>query len=275
MKKLPPQNSQSVCDIIPEARFSTQEKARTPLTYRHALSGRTTLACFTPLVMIVTFLIEAGLALFVLWKYRLNATSRLAVALLLALAVFQLAEYNICEGSLGFSSMDWARIGFVSITLLPVLGIHLAATMAGTVRRYRWLLVAMYVVAAVFAISFLTVGRGIQDEAACLGNYALFHVAPTTMRLYALYYYGLLLLGIGLMLTFARDANNRYARLAQYSLVVGYLAFLLPTSTVNIIDPSTIAGIPSIMCGFAVLFAVVLVGYTLPANEASRNHRPD
>jgi hypothetical protein len=51
---------------------------------------------------------------------------------------------------------------------------------------------------------------------------------------------------------------------ALKSLAVGYLAFILPVTIVNIIDPSTISGIPSIMCGFAVILAVILAGEVLP-----------
>lgn len=45
---------------------------------------------------------------------------------------------------------------------------------------------------------------------------------------------------------------------------MGYVLFMAPTTFVNIIDPSTIIGIPSIMCGFAVLMAVALAGKVLP-----------
>ena len=47
-------------------------------------------------------------------------------------------------------------------------------------------------------------------------------------------------------------------------LISGYVAFILPTTIVNIVNPSTIEGIPSIMCGFAVLMAIVLIGFVAP-----------
>ena len=48
------------------------------------------------------------------------------------------------------------------------------------------------------------------------------------------------------------------------SLMFGYLVFLIPTATVNYIKPETRAGIPSIMCGFAVFFALILAFKILP-----------
>ena len=47
-------------------------------------------------------------------------------------------------------------------------------------------------------------------------------------------------------------------------LAVGYLSFILPTTFVNLVNPATIEGIPSIMCGFAVLLAIVLIGFVAP-----------
>lgn len=224
-----------------------------------------TLACFSPPVMIATFFIEILLALYIVWRYSLTPVTRIAVALLLCLATFQLAEYNVCEGSFGLSSIDWARIGFVAIALLPPIGIHLATQMAGAMgkQKYRRFVYASYAAAAAFAVVFLGTTYGMKGET-CTGNYVIFHVNLTTMWLFALYYYGLLVAGIALTLHYARGFKSNRKKRAQYALAVGYLAFLVPTTTVNIIDPSTMAGIPSIMCGFAVLLALILAGYVLP-----------
>lgn len=50
-------------------------------------------------------------------------------------------------------------------------------------------------------------------------------------------------------------------------LGIGYASFMLPTTIVYLIDQTTIAGIPSIMCGFAVLLALCLVFAVLPNIE--------
>ncbi len=51
---------------------------------------------------------------------------------------------------------------------------------------------------------------------------------------------------------------------AVRALILGYLVFLVPTAISNTVEPSSRAGIPSIMCGFAVIFALILVIYVLP-----------
>ena len=133
------------------------------------------MSCFSPPVMLATFMIEIGLALYVGWRYTLDAVSKLSIAILFFLAVFQLAEYNICEGSFGVDSLSWARIGYVAITLLPPLGFHLASRIAG--RRNRTMLMAAYGSAALFAGFFALTGHGISSSA-CLGNYVIFQSAP-------------------------------------------------------------------------------------------------
>ena len=220
------------------------------------------LNCFSPPVMIATFAIEICLAVYVLWRYKLNDVTRLAAAILVLLGVFQLAEYNVCEGSFGMSSLEWSRIGYIAITMLPPLGFHLATKLAG--QRKRIAVTAAYTTGLAFAAFFAFSGSGITSPM-CLGNYVIFETAPGSSALYGLYYYSWLIVGTGysLLQAFSGTIAKHKAR-ALKALAVGYLAFILPTTTVNIVDPSTMAGIPSIMCGFAVIFALALAGEVLP-----------
>ncbi len=218
------------------------------------------LHCFSPPVMIATFVIEMALAIYTVWRYKLNPVTRLAVALFVCLALFQLAEYNVCEGALLLDGLGWAKLGYISITMLPPLGIHLIATISGDKRRWIWM--AGYGLAALFVGYFLFVINGV-NTGVCLGNYVIFEHGENLTYPYAAYYYGLLLLAIFYAHFRAKKASGRI-RAALKSLVIGYALFMTPTTLVNIIDPSTIYGIPSIMCGFAVLLAVVLAGKVMP-----------
>lgn len=217
--------------------------------------------CFSPPVMIATFFIEIGLAVYVAWRYKLNEITRLAVALLFFLSVFQLAEYNVCEGSFGIDSLSWARLGYVAITMLPPIGFHLATKIAG--QKQRGLVAFAYAAGVAFALFFAFSGDGITSPA-CLGNYVIFKSAPGSVWLYTLYYYGWLIMTTTYAFSRANAGLAKHKARALKSLAIGYLAFILPVTIVNIIDPSTISGIPSIMCGFAVILAVILAGEVLP-----------
>ncbi len=228
--------------------------------------GSTTLFCFSPLVMISTFTVEILMALYVIIRYRLDNVTRLVVATLVSLAVFQLAEYMVCEGAFGLDSLQWARIGYAAITILPPLGIHLGMRLAR--KNNRWLLAAAYGSAAVFAYIFLFAGPGMQAQE-CLGNYVIFHIAPWAVWPYVFYYYGWLTVGICLALNHANKDKNSNIRRALRGLVVGYLVFIVPTIAVAMIEPTTMAGIPSIMCGFAVIFAFILTLWVVPYYKKS------
>lgn len=217
--------------------------------------------CFSPPVMLATFIIEISLAVYTLWRYKMSQTVRLTVALLVFLATFQLAEYMVC-GGLGVSSMDWARIGYVAITALPPLGVHLAFTLAG--KRSRLVVGGAYAAGALFMAYFLF-ATDIFAGSQCLGNYVIFQMGGSAARLYGVYYYGLLLLAIGASLKLAACVPKRKRALEAF--VAGYVLFMLPTTIANTIDPATVRGIPSIMCGFAVLLALVLVFWVLPMTE--------
>jgi hypothetical protein len=226
---------------------------------RYLKTGR--LYCFSPPIMLATFFIEIGCALYTIIRYKLTPISRLGVAILVGLAVFQLAEYNVCEGAWGVDSLTWARIGYVAITLLPPLGLHLIVRIAG--KSQRMLVGLAYVSALVFACIFLFVGHGMQSEA-CLGNYVIFTIAPWASEPYAVYYYGWLLVAVGYAWQAATVIGSVVKKKALYGLAIGYLAFIVPTTAANLLNPATLAGIPSIMCGFAVILAVIMTGIVMP-----------
>jgi hypothetical protein len=220
-----------------------------------------TLYCFSPPVMLATFIIEIACAFYVIFRYHLTPVTRLATGILVALAVFQLAEYNVCEGAWGLSSLTWARVGYVAITLLPPLGLHLGTKLAG---QNRPLLVGTaYASALIFSCIFLFVGQGMQSQL-CLGNYVIFSIAPWATIPYAMYYYGWLMVGVGYAMQAARALKEASKQKALRGFALGYMAFIIPTTAVNIINPETISGIPSIMCGFAVILAIVITTVVLP-----------
>lgn len=227
--------------------------------------GKGNMYCFSPPVMLATFIIEIGLAVYLLWRYKLDRVTRLVVAMLIFLAVFQMAEYMVC-GGLGMSADAWARLGYASITILPPLGINLVYALAGKSNHV--------VTGAAYALSFGFMGyflfaTDVFSGSSCLGNYVIFELGSVASQMYTVYYYGLLFMGIGLALQFAGAVSAKRKR-ALMAFVAGYVLFMLPTTIVNTIDPTTIAGIPSIMCGFAVILALIVAFWVVPVTGELR-----
>ena len=224
----------------------------------------TRLNCFSPPVMLATLIIETSLAIYTVWRYKLTTVARLITTLLLTLAAFQLAEYHVCTAS---SYADqWSRLGFVAITALPPLGLHLMHVLAD--KPNRKLVWAGYTTMVGFSSFFLLAANTFTGHQ-CTGNYVIFQFSQNVTGAYSLYYYGWLLVGISLGIHWANELNEKgksaVKRLqAVRGLVAGYFVFLLPTAIANTVKPETRRGIPSVMCGFAVLLALILVLYILP-----------
>lgn len=212
--------------------------------------------------MLATFIIEFGLAVYVLWRYKLNALSRLAVAVLLCLGTFQLAEYMVC-GGLGLNTAEWSRLGYACITLLPVIGLHMILTIVGK-KMFKLTSVA-YASAILFVLFFMIAPEAINIQE-CRPNYAIFDLSDPSAYLFALYYCVWLFTAIVISL---REAI-RLPKLAKalYGMTAGYFVFMFPALVVNFLDPAAINGTPSIMCGFAIFLAAIIVGHVLPSLEA-------
>jgi len=230
-------------------------------------SEETTFYCFSPPIMVATCIIETALFLYTFIRYRLTAINRVVSAVLLLLALFQLCEFHVCRSG-GPSAATFSRVGFMAITMLPPLGIHLIGLITKRVSKYVvWL---GYLTGAAFAITF-GLGKGVFQSHACGGNYAIFQLEDPIGGLYFAYYYGWLIIGILLSLYLSMKAAVRLKEALIFQ-IVGYLILLIPVGIVNDINPKTIAGIPSIMCGFAVLYACMLVFGIVPRVLTPKKH---
>src|SRR5579862_3700722 len=93
-----------------------------PVIHRDSSRHGIALYCFSPPVMVATLIVEFVMVVHTLVVHRMQRPVRVAAALICCLAMFQMAEYRICTAA---SNQVWTWIGYVSITLLPPLGIHL------------------------------------------------------------------------------------------------------------------------------------------------------
>jgi len=215
--------------------------------------------------MVATLIIEFSLALYTAVRYKLSYVVRLITGMLVALAIFQLSEYFVCTGS-GSLAIPWSRVGFVAITTLPPLGLHIMHVLAG--KQDRRLVVAAYALMAIF-MAFFLFSPSIFTGHQCTGNYVIFQFTTNVTGIYSVYYFGLLLLGIGAGFRWANQLKARGQTVARQlqtvqALILGYLVFLVPSGLAMAVKPEVRRGIPSVLCGFAVLLALILALYILP-----------
>lgn len=224
--------------------------------------------------MLATFVIETVLAIWIGLRYSSAVIRTLSVVLLLCLASFQLAEYQVCVGP-GAWAADWGRFGLVGITLLPALGMHLI----GTVTRHSRVVPIGYALAALFALVFVFV-PGATGPPECGGNYVIMRIGGGWFgALYEGYYLVFILLAIGEMVLRLRETDPAkdlgFSRRLVGLMLAGYLSFTIPMAITGLLSPDLRRATPSIMCGFALAFAVILASYVAPlyASEAETMRR--
>lgn len=217
--------------------------------------------------MLATFAIEIIFAAYILWRYKFTPITRLIVLLLTFLAVFQGTEFLLC-GGMALSGGTWSRIGYAAITMLPPLGIHLAYLLAD--KKPGPVVAFAYITCAAFIAYFVFATQAISGHT-CYANYVTFSTHDASVIPYAVYYYGWLFVGTFLTWKWA-NTLDKHRKAALYALMTGYLALLIPTTTVTLIWDETLAGIPSIMCGFAIILAGILTMKVAPESIKLRKN---
>ncbi len=214
-----------------------------------------TLYCFTPLVSLATFFVELIFGVYVLTKYRRTLFGKLSVVLLVLLGIFQLSEYQICRSG---GAEFWTIIGYIAITFLPALGVHLVTLIT---KKSIWTIIG-YIYAGLLDL-WIIFAPNIFSAPVCSDKFVIFNARELFSYFYSLYYLGFLFIGICLLIQAIRK-NRGKENLALIWTLLGYASFIVPTAVIYIIEKTTRAGAASIMCGFAVFLAIILVAKILP-----------
>lgn len=214
---------------------------------------KSTLYCFTPEVSLVTFFIEFILAGYIFFRYRLNQFGRIAILLLLGLGTFQLAEFMMCSGN---NTLMWGKIGAASITLLPVMAVHLVTMIT---RKSIWTEIGYVIGGAIIIAIFFT---SVLQSIGCSGHYVVINFTDWFSVLFNIYYGFFILIGIEMLIrTWMQHTGDR--KELFWTMMI-YASFLIPTTIVYFLFITAQEGTPSIMCGFAVFGALILVFKEIP-----------
>ena len=222
-------------------------------------NNSTRLNCFTPPVALATFIIEILFALYILVRHQRDRFMYGMAATLLLLGTFQLSEYMLC---MGCDQWWWLRIVHVAITLLPALGLHMVRMQ--TKSRGRIAVIAAYAAAAAFSIAYFTL-PDMLAAVTCTGTFVAFHVDSTFNMLYGIFYLGLLTWAIVELLNAMKNRVGDQIIIGW--MLAGYSSFIVPMAIIYMLIEGARIGIPSIMCGFAVLLALIIVCAIMPRHR--------
>ncbi len=119
----------------------------------------------------------------------------------------------------------------------------------------KWIYGGVAAMVAYFFLSAIAI-----TGATCGGNYVVFQSENTFYWVYGVYYLGFLSWGIWAAFKQAARLPRKEGakKLALYWMIAGYLSFILPMGAVFVFYDFTYQGMISIMCGFAVVFALLI-----------------
>ena len=154
------------------------------------------------------------------------------------------SEFLVCTNST--VATQASRFGYASITLLPPLGLYLMSELTYPMRKKAagFMFLTAFGLMAYFLLS-PSAFSGYQ----CTGNYVIFQIGTSQMRLYSLYYFGLIGLSLwkGMKYLAEFPKAKKRARASIEWLIVGYLVFIVPVAVLVVLHPSTKRAVPSIM----------------------------
>ena len=229
----------------------------------------------------VLSLTTAGFELLVAgWALRGPGKKRIvrpASVILTLLAGYQLLEVLTCLG--GMTSGPFPQLAFIDVTWLPPLGVLLAARLVSPLPRIgRWFTGTMFGGAFGFSI-WIASHPGFASDPVCQLVFARYsHPAGAYLAYTVFYWVGL----VGMVFLSAQGSlsgYNGHLRRLSRQLLIGALAFILPSLVTSWSGFLPTGAFASIMCHYALLLAVFLarliyherraspVAYRLPAER--------
>jgi len=179
-----------------------------------------------------------------------------AGAILLLLAGYQILEVLICSSST--ASWYLPQLAFINVTWLPPTGILLAHRLRSLVPPSgRYFARGMFALAFGFS-GWIAAHPGFASEPVCQVVFARYAHTPAPYLAYAAFYWvGLLgmVLIAGHGATYSADPHGR--RLST-QLLIGSLAFILPSLLTSWVFRIPEGAFASIMCHYALFLAVFL-----------------
>ncbi len=214
---------------------------------------------YNPLLSIFTAALEIGGATWALRGPGRKPIIRTTASILLFLAGYQIVEAIFCTGMLPFTGSFLPRLAFIVVAWLPPMGVLLVARLYPTPSRvlhgyaYGLFLFCAALVAGIAS------NANFVSESVCLIVFARYTNPTPLYQTYGIFYQ----LGLMSMLIISAYGvticDNRHPRLLLGQVLLGSLAFIIPSLAVVSVIPVANNALPSIRCHFALLLALFLM----------------
>ena len=173
--------------------------------------------------------------------------------MLVLLQLYQLVEFLIC---IGVNENITGRIAYTIITFLPPMGYFLSSKVVGWKFPDYWI---GFAAATGFSLYYI-VTPGSVGLVSCNPFYAVYSVHHSFY--YGIYYMGILVYSIFFLAAHLIFRRNKVDRKSSLFVLIGYLSFLVPMYLMVWVDSYFANKVPSIMCKYALLLAVILAVFS-------------
>jgi len=176
--------------------------------------------------------------------------------ILFLLAGYQLTEVAICADVADAGFLP--RLAFIVVTWLPALGILLVAQIHRPPSRFLYACAISMLTISAGIVTWITLDQSFAAASVCNAVFARYAHTYPRFQLYGAYYWAGLLGMIALSAYGIRTSKDRHRRRLLAHVYVGTLGFVLPSIAVSYFVPATRSALPSILCHFALILAVLL-----------------
>lgn len=206
------------------------------------------------IISLLIFCIEL-LLLINVWIFSKNKFKNLLLILLSLLASYQLFEFLIC--GLNFYEPFIVYLAFVIISYLPPLGLLLVMKINNIKLKQSGLIFSPAIFFTLFY--FFTHKQFVVKK--CTVLYVSYHY-PLGF-LYGLFYYLPMLIAVVMLIHNTLKSKSQSIKKENLTLLFGYFAFTIPMGIALLVYSEYLNAIESLLCKFALVFAVVISYFAL------------
>ncbi|MCK4695835.1 MAG: hypothetical protein KAT74_08735 [Candidatus Cloacimonetes bacterium] len=211
---------------------------------------------YSPVLSIITALFEILAAVWALLGAGRKKIIYTSSAILLLLAAYQILEVVICTAPQ--SSIFFSRLTFIVIAWLPPASILLIVLLFPTKKKAIYWFTSLIFTLALLISIWLLIDKGFVTKSVCTVIFARYSNPMPQYIIYAGFYH----LGmLGMLFLSAHGViicKDHKQRLLLGQMLMGSLAFILPSLITVIAIPYTRGALPSIMCHYALLLAIFI-----------------
>jgi len=211
---------------------------------------------YSPGLAIATACFEISVAVWALRGPGERSIIRTTGAILLLLATYQIIEVSICSNVSAAGFLP--QLAFIAVTWLPPLGLVLIANLYRPRSRMLYRNAYSMLAVAIGIVVWIALDRGFVSVSVCTAVFARYTSAAPRFMLYSGFYW-LGLLGMILFSGYGvKTCGDCHRRRLLFQVFVGTLAFVVPSLLASYFAPPARGALPSVMCHFALLFAIFL-----------------